>query len=292
VQDFTGSPLVPKFRSVAQAFKKNGYATGAVVSAYVLDRTWGLARGFDFYDDAFAPEALQKKDVGLVDRKAGDSVTHSIRWLTTVLQKTPQRPFFLWLHLYDPHSPYDPPEPFRTQYKSNPYDGEISYADNQLGRLIAWLKERHLYDRSLIVVLSDHGESLGDHGEQEHGFFVYNSTVHVPLIVKPPAASGFRRGRVSRPVETVGVAPTLLKLAGLAKAAPPQFRSPALLGQQQANDDAAYSETFYPFSSFGWSPLHALETSRYHYIEAPEPELYDVVADPEEKRNLAQQQTA
>ena len=289
VQDFTGEPLDPRFRSVAQIFKQQGYATAAVVSSFVLDRSWGLARGFDFYDDAFSPEAFVKRDLALVDRRANESVDHALAWL----RKNPRRPFFFWLHLYDPHSPYDPPEPFRTQYKSNPYDGEISYADNQLGRLIAWLKERQLYDRSLIVVLSDHGESLGDHGEQEHGFFVYNSTVHVPLIVKPPAASGFRRGRVSRPVETVAVAPTLLVLAGLGNAAAKQFRSPALLGQQPAeNQESAYSETSYPFSSFGWSPLHAIENSRYHYIESPEPELYDLVADPEEKHNLVQQQTA
>jgi arylsulfatase A-like enzyme len=195
VQDFTGQPLDPRFRSVAQVFKQQGYATGAVVSAFVLDRSWGLARGFDFYDDAFSAEVFRHKDVGLVDRRAGESVTHAISWL----QKAPHRPFFFWLHLYDPHSPYDPPEPFRTQYRSHPYDGEIAYADHELGRLIAWLKQNRLYDHTAIVVLSDHGESLGDHGEKEHGFFVYNSTVHIPLIVKPPAGSGFRPGRVAAP---------------------------------------------------------------------------------------------
>jgi choline-sulfatase len=288
VQDFTGQPLDPRFRSVAQVFKQQGYATGAVVSAFVLDRSWGLARGFDFYDDAFSAATFQRKDIGLVDRKAGESVTHAISWL----RKTPHRPFFFWLHLYDPHSPYDPPEPFRTQYRSHPYDGEIAYADHELGRLIAWLKQNQLYDRTAIVLLSDHGESLGDHGEKEHGLFVYNSTVHIPLIVKPPAGSGFRPGRVARPVETVAVAPTLVRLAGMKGEIQKQFPSPGLLGDRAQNDDSAYSESFYAFSSFGWSPLHALETSRYHYIEAPVPELYDVIADPEEKNNLAPQQTA
>src|SRR6202051_3940604 len=182
VQDFTGQPLDPQIRSVAQAFKQSGYSTGAVVSAFVLDRSWGLARGFDLYDDAFSAENFETKDAGLVDRRAGESVAHAIGWL----KKTPRRPFFLWLHLYDPHSPYDPPEPYRSEYRSHLYDGEIAYADHELGNLVSWLKQNHLYDASLIVALSDHGESLGEHGEDEHGFFVYNATVHVPLIVKPP----------------------------------------------------------------------------------------------------------
>ncbi len=286
VQDFTGQPLDPRFRSVAQVFKQQGYATGAVVSAFVLDRSWGLSRGFDFYDDAFSAQAFLHKDIGLVDRKAGESVTHAISWL----QKPTRRPFFFWLHLYDPHSPYDPPEPFRTQYRSHPYDGEIAYADHELGRLIAWLKQNRLYDRTAIVVLSDHGESLGEHGEKEHGFFVYNSTVHIPLIVKPPAGSRIRPGRVAAPVETVAVAPTLTRLAGMKDEIQKQFPHPGLL--EDKSEDAAYSESFYAFSSFGWSPLHALQTSRYHYIQAPTRELYDVIADPQEKNNLAPQQTA
>jgi arylsulfatase A-like enzyme/tetratricopeptide (TPR) repeat protein len=288
VQDFTGRPLDPKFRSVAQAFKDHGYRTGAVVSAFVLDRSWGLARGFDFYDDAFSPEQFKNRDLGLVERRAGESVTRTLNWL----QKNPQRPFFFWLHLYDPHSPYDPPEPDRGQFQGRLYDGEIAYADHELGRLITWLKRSQLYDRSLIVMISDHGESLGEHGEHEHGFFAYNSTVHIPLIVKPVAGSGFKQGRVTRPVETTSIAPTLLKLAGIND--PPlenQFASNNLFTNSD-NDSAAYSETFYAFSSFGWSPLHALETSRYHYIDAPMPELYDLTTDPGETKNVALQQTA
>jgi choline-sulfatase len=303
VQDFTGQPLDPQFRSVAQAFKKNGYATGAVVSAYVLDRVWGLARGFDFYDDAFAPETFQQKDLGLVDRKAEPSVTHAIQWLKTSRQQgTRPRPFFLWLHLYDPHSPYDPPEPYGTKYRDHPYDGEIAYADHELGRLVTWLKRNQLYDRTLIVAVSDHGESLGEHGENEHGFFIYNSTVRIPLIVKPPAGSGFRPEHVSAPVETVAVAPTLLRLAGLKDDIQKQFTAPPLLeqakpgevklGPKTENDQTAYSEAFYTFNSFGWSPLHSLETARYHYIDAPRPELYNLSSDPDEKNNLAPQQTA
>ena len=287
VQDFTGQPLASQFQSIAQALKRQGYATGAVVSAYVLDRSWGLDRGFDFYDDAFSAETFQKKDIGLVDRRAGDSVNRAIAWL----ERTPRRPFFLWLHLYDPHSPYDPPEPYRTQYRGHLYDGEIAYTDFELGRLITWLKRHQLYDSSAVVVLSDHGESLGEHGEQEHGFFVYNSTVHIPLIVKPPAGSRIRPARISRPVETVSVAPTLLRLARARDEIEKQFSGFDLLEPSPA-DTAAYSETFYPFSSFGWSPLHALETERYHFIDAPAPELYDLSADPGEQKNLAADQTA
>ncbi len=307
VQDFTGQPLGQQFRTVSQAFQQAGYATGAVVSAFVLDRSWGLARGFDFYDDAFSAETFEKKDIGLVDRRAGESVAHAIAWL----KKTPRRPFFLWLHLYDPHSPYDPPEPYRSEYRSHLYDGEIAYADHELGKLMAWLKQNHFYDSSLIVALSDHGESLGEHGEDEHGFFLYNATVHVPLIVKPPAGSGISSGRHREPVETTAVAPTLLQLAGLKDATDSiyaQFQSHPLLGtrlgtgsdtkaganeaESQARQDPAYSETFYPFSSFGWSPLHALESERFHFIEAPTPELYDLEIDPGETRNIAAQQPA
>ena len=167
---------------------------------------------------------------------------------------------FFWLHLFDPHSPYDPPEPFRTQYRGRLYDGEIAYADHELGRLIAWLKQNRLYQQSLIVALSDHGESLGEHGEKEHGFFVYNSTVHIPLIVKPPAGSGLPPGRVAKPVQTTAIASTLLHLAGL-KSEEKQFQSPSLLGGTGTAENPAYSESFYPFSSFGWSTLHALQTS-------------------------------
>ncbi len=291
VQDFTAQPLAPQFRTVAQAFKKAGYATGAVVSAFVLDRSWGLARGFDFYDDAFSAQTFEQKDIGLVDRRAGESVAHAIAWL----KKTPRRPFFLWLHLYDPHSPYDPPEPFRSEYSSHLYDGEIAYADHELGTLMAWLRQNHLYDSSLIVALSDHGESLGEHGEDEHGFYLYNATVRIPLIVKAPAGSGIPATRRPEPVETVAVAPTLLQLAELkdsTDAIHAQFQSHALFGAGQPPKDPAYSETFYPFSSFGWSPLHAIESGRFHFIEAPKPELYDLETDPGETLNIATQQPA
>ena len=227
VQDFTGQPLGVQFRTLAQAFRKNGYATGAVVSAFVLDRSWGLARGFDYYDDKFSAEQFQQKDVGLVDRRASDSVDLAVKWLA----QTRPKPFFLWLHLYDPHSPYDPPEPFRSQYKNFPYNGEIAYADHELGRLFVWLRQNRLYDSRAIVFLSDHGESLGEHGEQEHGFFVYNSTVRIPLIIKPPYAMRVQPKRISLPVESVAIAPTLLSIAKVKDEIQKQFHATGLLGE-------------------------------------------------------------
>jgi len=204
VQDFTGQPLDARFRTVAQAFRQKGFLTAGVISSFALDQSWGLARGFDFYDDVFSRDAYENRELGLVERKAGQSVDHALAWL----KKVSGKPFFFWLHLYDAHSPYSPPEPYRTQYADRPYDGEIAYMDHELGRLIAWLKARQLYDNTVILVVSDHGESLGEHGEREHGFFVYNSTVHIPLIVKPQKGSGIRPGRVARPVETTAIAPT------------------------------------------------------------------------------------
>ena len=286
-QDFTSPPLASWYRTIAQELREHGYATGAVVSSFALDHSWGLARGFDFYDDAFSPEAYKNRDLGLVERKAEESVTHALAWLNRI----PKRPFFLWLHLYDPHSPYDPPEPFRSQFAGHLYDGEIAYADHELVRLFHWLKQTRLYDSSLIIVASDHGESLGDHGEKEHGFFVYNTTVRVPLIVKPPKDAKFKAGHTSSIVEVTEIPATIQEFAKISGGigGQPLPVSPERPGQGAT---VAYSETFYPFDSFGWSPLHSLETDRFHYIDAPVPELYDVVNDPDEKSNLAASQTA
>ena len=292
VQDFTGQPLSVSFRTLAESLKEHGYATGAVISSFVLDRSWGLSRGFDFYYDTFSGKAYLQKDLGLVDRKARESVDHALDWLGRVHQQ----PFFLWLHLFDPHSPYDPPQPFRSRYRARPYDGEVAYVDQQLGRFMAWLKTKGLYQGALIVFVSDHGESLGEHGESEHGFFVYNATVRIPLIIKPPLGTQVAGRQISAPVESISVAPTILDQAGIQDSIQKQFQAPSLLGMMTSGKEAgtrpAYSETFYPFSSFGWSPLRSLETERYHYIEAPEPELYDLHADPLEKQNLASKQVA
>ena len=258
-----------------------------VVSSFALDQSWGLGRGLIFMMTCFLAMLTRTASWGWSNGRLGRVSITRIAWL----KKASGKPFFFWLHLYDAHSPYSPPEPFKTQYADRPYDGEIAYMDHELGRLFAWLKARQLYDNTVILVVSDHGESLGEHGEREHGFFVYNSTVHIPLIVKPQKGSGIRPGRVARPVETTAIAPTLLAMAGIKDAElEKQFQSMSLFAPAGAGDAAAYSETFYPTNAFGWSPLHAIETSRYHYIDAPTPELYDLTADPSETKNIASEQ--
>ena len=290
VQDFTGNPLSPNIRSVAQALEAQGYDTAAIVSSYVLDRSWGLNRGFRLYYDVFKGSSFLENDPGLVERKAGASVDEALQWL----RRPRSKPFFLWLHLYDPHSGYNPPEPFRTQFAEAPYDGEIAYADHELGRVIAYLKQRGLYDRMLIIFASDHGESLGEHGEKEHGFFVYHSTLHVPLVVKPPLASGFKPHPVSTPVPIMGIAPTILGVLKLHDPIERQFETESLLATTSSSAEAApvYSESFYSFSSFGWSPVRTVNNRSYQFIEAPKPELYDLRNDPEETRNLIREQPA
>lgn len=288
VQDFTGNPLGPNIRSVAQALETHGYDTAAIVSSYVLDRSWGLDRGFRLYYDVFKGSSFLENDPGLVERKAGDSVDEALKWL----RRPRSKPFFLWLHLYDPHSGYSPPEPFRTRFADAPYDGEIAYADHELGRVIASLKQRGLYDRMLIIFASDHGESLGEHGEKEHGFFVYHSTLHVPLVVKPPLASGFKPHAVSDPVPIMGIAPTILAALKLHDPIEQQFETESLLATRSSDAAPVYSESFYSFSSFGWSPVRTVNNRSYQFVEAPKPELYDLRNDPEENRNLIAEQPA
>ncbi|MCU1269911.1 MAG: hypothetical protein JWN74_1205 [Acidobacteriaceae bacterium] len=288
VQDFTGQPLRPEIRSVAQALQEHGYDTAAIVSSYVLDRSWGLNRGFGLYYDVFKGSSFLENDPGLVERKAGPSVDEALQWL----RRSRSKPFFLWLHLYDPHSGYDPPEPFRTRFADSPYDGEIAYADHELGRVIAYLKERGLYDRMLIVLASDHGESLGEHGEKEHGFFVYHSTLHVPLVVKPPLSSGIQAHHVTDPVPIMGIAPTILGILKLHDPIQQQFETRSLFAPDVADSASVYSESFYSFSSFGWSPVRTINNRSYQFIEAPKPELYDLRNDPEEKQNLIADQPA
>jgi choline-sulfatase len=288
VQDFTGNPLSPNIRSVAQALEAQGYDTAAIVSSYVLDRSWGLNRGFKLYYDVFKGSSFLENDPGLVERKAGGSVDEALKWL----RRTRNKPFFLWLHLYDPHSGYEPPEPFRTRFAESPYDGEIAYADGELGRVITFLKQRGLYDRTMIILASDHGESLGEHGEKEHGFFVYQSTLHVPLVVKPPLSSGLRAHHVADPVPIMGIAPTILATLKLHDPIEQQFETKSLLAANDSSSTPVYSESFYSFSSFGWSPLRTINNRSYQFIEAPRPELYDLRNDPKEERNLLAEQPA
>jgi arylsulfatase A-like enzyme/Flp pilus assembly protein TadD len=291
VRDFTSPGLRAGFPTLAGLLKQSGYTTAAFVSAYVLDSVWGLNQGFDFYQDRFRPDDFRGVNPGNVQRKAGETIGLVLDWLG----KNPRAPWFLWVHLFDPHHDYNAPEPFRTRYSGDRYGGEVAYTDHELGKLVAALKARDEFDSSLVILTSDHGESLGEHQESEHGFFIYDTTVRVPLIVKLP---GTRRGpaRVDALAETVDIAPTVLQVTGV----PGDRRMPMqgsgllslLLEKQQGAQAFSYSETLYPLQNFGWSDLASYTEGKYKYIQAPKPELYDLSADAGETKNLIQAEQA
>lgn len=282
MHDFGGNRLNPKQPTLASVLRSKGYATGAVVAAAVLEKHFGLDSGFDFYSADF-PIDLAESQAHTTERPANQVVDRGLAWLR---ENTSKR-FFLWLHLYDPHWPYEPPPPYAEQYKDKPYDGEIAFTDEQVGRVIDFLKQRRLYDNTIVVLLADHGEALGEHGESTHAFLIYNSTLHVPLIIKP---AGLRRfpARILPAVSTVDLMPTVLDLLGIAKPAVVQGRSLVSLmsGKKGATATEIYSETFVPRLHFNWSELRAVQAGRYRYIQAPRPELYDLEKDPGETSNL------
>ena len=275
VRDNVGFRLSEKIPTLARVFQATGYATGAAVSSLALRADRGLAAGFDFYDDRFAVESPD-------ERPAPETVEKLTKWMETVSD----RPVLAFLHLYEPHAPYAPPEPYRTRYAACPYDGEIAAADAAVGRFVQFLKTRGLYDRAVVVFLSDHGEGLGDHGEAEHGVFLYREAIRVPLLVRLPRQASAGQV-VSRPVGLVDLFPTLAKLAGVS--APPGLPGRDLLAAPAGDPGARrlYSETLYPRLALGWSDLASLTDGRYQYIEAPRPELYDLASDPQERHDLA-----
>jgi len=283
VRDNTGYRVDPKTPTLAELLKKNGYATAAAVSAYVLRRESGIARGFDFYDDDV--EALGKSaTIGAVQRDGRITIEAAQRWLGDNVDHG-GKPFFLFVHMYEPHTPYTPPEPFASQYKDN-YDGEIAYADSLVGNLIADLKARDVYDDAMIVLLSDHGEGLNDHGEEEHGVFLYREAIQVPLLVKLPK-SAHKGKSVAAPVQLIDVFSTILgQTATPGSTRNATARSLLTFLEADAPARPIYSETYYPRLHFGWSDLHSLIDGPHHYIRAPQPELYDIVADRAEKTNV------
>jgi choline-sulfatase len=275
VRDNFGFTLAPGTPTLASVLRASGYATGAAVSAAVLTRRSGIDQGFDFYDDAVEEGTRVERDGG----KTADSL---LGWLETARG----RPFFAFLHLFEPHAPYEPPEPWKSRYAKNPYDGEIARADEIVGRVLERLRQAGLYDEAIVVLLSDHGEGLGDHGEREHGVFLYREAIHVPLLVKLPG-SARRGGTVDAPVALVDVFPTLAALAGVPPPARLSGRDLSAGSRGLDPHRAVYSETLYPRLRLGWSDLASLIDDRHHYIEAPRPELYDVVSDPGERHDLS-----
>lgn len=282
VRDNIGFRLNAKIPTVQELLKKNGYATGAAVSAFVLRHETGIARGFDFFDDDVQPIAGQTV-IGRVQRDGHDTWVTSQKWLDAHLD----RPFFFFLHLYDPHTPYTPPEPYFSRY-SNHYDGEIAYSDSVLGELIADLKRHGVYDKALIILLSDHGEGLNEHGEEEHGMFLYREALQVPLLVKLPR-SRKRGATVRTPVELVDVFPTILDLTATPRPTTGHRVGESLLDFLKGGPNRPiYAETYYPKFHFGWSDLHSLIEGNEHFIRAPKPELYDLASDPAENKNTVE----
>jgi arylsulfatase A-like enzyme/Tfp pilus assembly protein PilF len=285
VQDVVGR-LRDGVPTLAEILKQNGYVTGAFVGSTVLSARWRLNRGFDVYDDRFSvPEGLRQVDFDRLERRAEDVIAPALGWL----EANSRQPFFLWVHLFDPHDPYTPPPPFSEEFRDRPYDGEIAYVDASLAKLFQKLKGLGIYDRSFIVLMSDHGESLGEHQEMHHGYFVYDATLKVPMILKFPG-SRFRGTRLANKVRTVDVAPTILQQLNVP--APPSFQGESLLamaaGKRQGVDLPVYSETYYPKIHFNWSPLFSYQPGDDKYIEAPQSELYDTKTDRQELNNLVQ----
>ncbi len=265
-----------------------GYRTGAFVGAFVLDRRFGLGRGFEVYDD----EILRDPGAGTVleaERPGREVMDRALAWLGQPATDT-ARPFFLWIHLYDAHAPYVPPSPWRERHPGRPYDGEISAVDEQVGRLLQELQQRGLAERTVVAVAADHGEGLGDHGEQTHGLLLYETTLRVPLLLRGP---GLPAGTVIRtPVALVDLAPTLAGLLGRSLP-PPAGRAldgrDLSAGLRDGGEPAPadlYAETRYP-ATFGWSPLASLRRRDLKYIAAPRPELYDLAQDPGENNDLS-----
>jgi arylsulfatase A-like enzyme len=298
VEDFQ-VPLVKDLPFAPAVLKAHGYHTAAFVGSIVLDPSHLLAvgfnRGFDTYDAGFRMAHPGDDHYTTTDRRAAVVVEHALSWLN----KRPDGPFFIWVHLYDPHFPYEPPEPFLSRYKSAPYDGEIAYSDSALGKLLSYLRAHGLYENSVIAMMSDHGESLGDHGEEFHGFFLYDATIHVPLLLKLPG-DRFAGKRIENHVGLVDVLPTILQTVGievpqgvqgqsLVSMMEPKPRSPVGEGTAppSSQDQPQYAETEYGVRAYGWSAIRSLRTGKYLFVEAPRRELYDMAADPKAEHDLA-----
>lgn len=283
VRDNGGFFLAPEQTTLAELLGAGGFTTGGFVAAYVLDGKWGIGQGFETYFDDFDVSGSRGRSLGEIQRPANEVVDKALPWFETVKD----RRFFAWLHFYDPHTPYDPPEPFRTTYEGHPYRGEMAFTDSQVGRVVDHLESMGLLDRTIVVVIGDHGESLGEHGEDAHGFFVYEAATRVPFIIRAPFERT-RGRRVTDPVRTVDVVPTALDLLGLPAVPPMSGRSlaPLMAGDVVELGLEGYAEAMYPLHHYGWSDLRALRSGRFKVIDAPRPELYDLDSDPKELDNI------
>lgn len=293
-------PLSADLPYLPALLHRHGYRTAAFVGAMVLDPATdaapGFDRGFDTYDADFHNPQPGEDRYHSLERRAEDVAKHAVGWLS----HHSQSPFFIWLHFYDAHEPYDPPEPFKTRFASEPYDGEIAYTDSVLGSVLEVLQRHGLYQNTVIAVVADHGEAFGEHGERWHGMFLYDETIHVPLLLKLPQEK-FAGQRVEGRVALADVAPSLLQAAKLPIPAAMQGQSlfglidssKPVIGKVEAgtgkkpDERAIYSETNYAHRVFGWSELRSWREDKYLYVQAPKKELYDELSDPEAIKNLA-----
>jgi len=287
VNDF-GKRVPASLPVISEIFKKQGYRTGAFVGSIILDPNGAMAPGFDRGFDTYAA-GYRRRTPGddrykTMEHRAEETITRALAWLS----KNSRGPFFLWIHIWDPHEPYEPPAAFARKFPGAPYDAEIAYSDAMLGRFFAELRNRKLYEGTAIAIMGDHGESLGAHGEDSHGIFLYDETIHVPLLMKLPGKRSAGT-RVNARVGLVDVAPSLLDMAGIQPL--PHMQGQTLvrtLGRANQPDRPSFAETDYPRRAFGWSSVSAWRTGNYLYIRSPRPELYDLAADPQVKNNLAE----
>ena len=278
VRDTGGFVLAASHVTLAQILQQRGWDTAAFVGASVLKQQFGFGRGFAVYDDEMPKPDPRRMAGDYAERRAAEVVDRASKWVAARSDK----PFFLWVHLFDPHSPYDPPSPFREKYRGRLYDGEVAYTDQQVGRLLAAVARE---ENTLVAVLSDHGESLAEHGEYNHGVFLYDSTLRIAFLLAGP---GVPAGvRVKQQTRAIDVLPTLLELMGVKPPQTVQGSSlvPAVKSKQMP-EGWSYIETLYPKINMGWAELRGIRTNRWKYIRAPKPELYDLSRDPAETTNV------
>jgi choline-sulfatase len=286
IRDNVSPSLRDGVPTLAERLKSAGFATAGFVSAVVLSKQSGLARGFDTFSDHFDAGVGDDRPLDSMQRRGDLPTVEAITWLETRRDARE----FVWLHLYDPHDPYEPPEPYASRYADRPYDGEVAWSDELVGRLDAALSRLGMRDDTLLVVTSDHGEGLGEHAEDTHGYFIYESALAIPLLFRGP---GVVPGlQLKATVRTVDLVPTLLDLLGVRPQATDALSgrslAPTLRGGPEPKAEATYAESLTPLLHYGWSDLRSLRDGRFKYILAPRPELFDLRDDPGETRNLVE----
>lgn len=278
--------LSDKANTIAEVLNKTGYRCAAFISAFVLDGRWGLKQGFDYYNDKIIMKGGKQFDIGKVQRPADEVIDSALSWIN---HKKDNLPLFMWLHLYDPHTPYEPPEAYRKKFpdtQAGRYDGEIAFMDAQIGRFFQYLKKKNLFKNSLIAVVGDHGESLGEHGEYTHGYYTYQSTTRVPLILRFPNGM-FAGHTVEEPVSSVDLTPTILAL--LNKNSDIHLNGESLLpiiSEGKKRKGLILSESMTPYLLYGWAPIYAALSGKEKFIDTPDAEYFFLDSDPDELVNM------